>query len=385
MSRGSVFHSGSGWAIKYDLAPDPATGKRRQKLRRGFPTKKAAQNALNTALASVATGVYVEPSRATVAEFADQWLDTISATVKPTTLEQYRRYLRLHVVRRIGGIPVGRVVPQDLNTLYADLLRSGRADGTGGLSRRTVRLVHAVVHRMFRDAVRWELAARNPADAADPPRSTSGKARKLPTWTAAQLREFLAACRAADDPWLPLWTFLATTGARRAEALGLRWSDIDLDAGHCRIVQQVVLADGVLMIDTPKTAPSARPIALDATTVAVLREHRRRQAEVRLAIGAGWTDHDLVWCRVNGEPMRPKRVNELLTASQRGVDVPKLSPHGLRHTWATLALESGVHAKVVADRLGHTRIGTTLDIYTHSTPVMHRDAADTVASLIFGN
>lgn len=384
MSQGSVFRSGKGWAIKYDGPPDPATGDRRQKLRRGFPTKKAAQDALSTAVSAVAHGMYLEPSQDTVSVFAGQWLTTIAATVKPTTLEQYRRYLKLHVVPRIGGLPLGQVSPRDLNMLYASLREHGRADGKGGLSVRTVRLVHAVVHRMFRDAVRWEQIPRNPADSADPPRATGGKAHKLPVWTAHELRTFLDACRASDDPWLSLWTFLATTGARRAEGLGLRWADIDFDAGHCRIVQQVVLADGVLMVDTPKTTSSARPIALDATTVAVLREHRRRQSEVRLMMGPGWHDHGLVWCRPTGEPLRPKRVNELLKGSLRGVDVPPLSPHGLRHTWATLALESGVPAKVVADRLGHTRIGTTLDIYTHSTPVMHRDAADTVAALIFG-
>lgn len=385
MSRGSVLRSGTGWAIKYNIAPDPATGKRRQKFRRGFPTQKAAQAALNDALAQVARGDWIEPSRETVATFAGRWTATIAATVKPTTMEQYRRYLRLHVVPRIGGVPLSQVKPADLNGLYAELLENGRADGSGGLSPRTVRLVHAVLHRMFRDAVRWELIPRNPVDAADPPRQSGGKAHKLPVWTAEQLRTFLDAATAAEDPWVSLWTFLATTGARRAEALGLRWSDVDFDAGHCRIVQQVVLADGVLMIDTPKTTSSARPIALDTVTLSTLREHRRRQAEVRLAIGSGWHDLDLVWCRVNGEPLRPKRANELLKSSLRDVPVPPLSPHELRHTWATLALAAGIPAKVVADRLGHTRIGTTMDIYTHSTPAMHRDAAETVAAAIFGN
>lgn len=377
MSRGHVFKKGPTWKIKYDGPPDPATGARRQKWEGGFPTRKAAQAALNDALARISRGGYVEPSQQTVREFAADWHATIAPTVKATTLEQYGRYLRLHIVPNIGGVRLAQVTAADLNRMYAGLLASG-------LSARTVRLVHAVVHRMFRDAAKWDLIGRNPAEAADPPRQPGGKTHKLTTWTASQLRDFLADCDQAHDPWRSLWTFLATTGVRRAEAIGLRWADVDLDRAVCRVVQQVVLVGGEVILDTPKTQASARPVTLDGRTVAALRQHRKEQNEHRLLMGAGWRDHDLVWCRETGEPLRPKRVNELLNGSIRRAGAAHISPHGLRHTWATLALEQGVHPKVVQERLGHTRIGTTMDIYTHSTPVMHRQAADDVAAAIFG-
>jgi integrase len=177
---------------------------------------------------------------------------------------------------------------------------------------------------------------------------------------------------------------LATTGARRGEVLGLRWTDVDLDAARAAIWQTVIAVQHRVQFGEPKTAKGRRTIDLDAVTVAALREHRKRQAAERLLMGEGWTDHGLVFCRVDGGPLHPERFSRTFTTRVRQLGVPPIRLHDLRHGWATLALADGVHPKVVQERLGHANIGITLDIYSHVTEALHTDAAERVVAAIFG-
>lgn len=154
-----------------------------------------------------------------------------------------------------------------------------------GLDPRTVAYVHVILHRAFKDAVRWGRLTRNPADAADPPR-TASKAAEMTTWDVPPLRHFLARSAEEGDRLHGLWVLLATTGMRRGEAMGLRWSDLDLDAGRARVVQTEIQSGSEVLIGEPKTAQGRRPIALDPATVAELRAHRRRMLEERLLVGS---------------------------------------------------------------------------------------------------
>ena len=206
----------------------------------------------------------------------------------------------------------------------------------------------------------------------------------MTTWTPSELNDFLGRSAASDDRYYAVWVLLATTGMRRGEALGLRWSDIDVAAGRASIRQTVVAVNHGVSFGTPKTAQGTRTVDLDPTTVVALRDHRKRQLEERILIGSGWRDHGLAFTRVDGEPLHPERVSREF---QRRIERWKLTPltlHGLRHTWATLALQAGVHPKVVQERLGHATIGITLGTYSHVTAGMQRDAADQVANIIFG-
>jgi integrase len=166
--------------------------------------------------------------------------------------------------------------------------------------------------------------------------------------------------------------------------LGLRWADVDLDAARAAIRQTVIAVHHKVQLGEPKTAKGRRTIDLDAVTVAALREHRKRQAAERLLMGAGWTDHGLVFCRVDGGPLHPERFSRTFTTRVRQLGLPPIRLHDLRHGWATLALAGGVHPKVVQERLGHANIGITLDIDSHGTEGLHTDAAERVAAAIFG-
>lgn len=197
-----------------------------------------------------------------------------------------------------------------------------------------------------------------------------------------QLRDFLAVSAAAGDLLYPLWVLLATTGMRRGEALGLRWSDVDLDAGRLRVVQTLVQVRGKAMIGEPKTVRGRRPLALDRATVAVLRDHRRRMLEERLLVGAGFVDEGLVFHQPDGTCLKPDAVSAAFVRRVEGAGLPRLTLKGLRHTWATLALERGIHPRVVQERLGHSTIAITLGIYSHVAPTLHDEAAEIISDLI---
>ena len=241
--RGSVVKRGASYSVVVDLDRDPATGKRRQKWHSGFRTRREAERFLAETVDSLNRGAYVPKTKQKLGEFATEWLAAIEPTVRPATHYNYSRNVRLHVVPHIGTAVLTRVDPGSLNGLYARLLAQG-------LSARSVAHVHGIVHKMLKDAVRWGRLARNPADAGDPPRA-AGKHAAMVTWDATETAKFLAAMK--EDRLYAAWLTLATTGARRGEVLGLRWSDVDLEAGRAAIRQTVIKVNNEVQIGEPKT------------------------------------------------------------------------------------------------------------------------------------
>jgi integrase len=169
---------------------------------------------------------------------------------------------------------------------------------------------------------------------------------------------------------------------RRGELVGLRWTDVDLEAGRLTVRRAVVTVRYEMIESEPKTEKSRRPIALDPQTVKILREWRVRQLEERLLCGGGWIDTDDVFTRPDGSGLHPDRVSKLFDAAVNNAGVPRLRLHDVRHTWATMALRAGVHPKIVSERLGHSSIQITLDIYSHITEEQDREAAIRVADLM---
>jgi integrase len=288
----------------------------------------------------------------------------------------------LHVVPRVGAMRLTDLDALTIDGVYAELLADGHKNAPGGLSPKTVRYIHVILHRALGDAVRKDRLTVNPCDKTDPPKASASASPEMKTWDAGTLKEFLAHSRAYGDRYFAAWHTLAFTGLRRGELLGLRWSDIDFDTGTAAIVQTVIAVAHDVRFGTPKTAKGQRSVALDAGTIAVLREHRKTQLERRLQIGEGWRDHDLLFTTVDGSPVHPERFSREFDRRIERWLLPRIRLHDLRHTWATLALKAGVHPKVVSERLGHAGINITLDIYSHVTPNMQANAAETVAALL---
>ncbi len=380
--KDSIIKRGNKWAFVVELLRDPATGKRRQKWYSGYDTRKEAATARDTIRAELAAGTFVERSRQTVHAYLDDWLEAVEPTLSPSTFHSYERNMRLHVKPRIGAVRLPDLDPGVINQLYAQLLAEGHRDHPGGLKARTVRYIHTILHRAFKDAVRWGRLPRNPVAAADPPGTTAAASPEMVTWDAATLAQYLERARTTNDRYYAAWYLVATTGLRRGEALGLRWADLNLEAGRASIRQTLVCVNHEVQISSPKTTKSRRAIALDQGTIAVIREHRDAQAEQAAAIGDEWPDHDLILTLTDGRPIHPERFSREFDRRIQRWGLPRIRLHDLRHTWATLALQAGVHPKVVSERLGHANISITLDTYSHVTPAMQEDAAETVAEFI---
>jgi integrase len=331
---------------------------------------------------------YVEPSRVTFADFLrDDWLPSLGTRgLRAATLTSYQMTVEAHVIPRFGSVYLQQLSPTDLNRVYAQLLVCGRRDGSGGLSARSVRYVHMLVRKALADAARWGKVVHNVADLADPPRASAARAdaeRARRIWTAAELRRFLDHVR--EDRLYALYVLAGTTGMRRGELAGLRWQDIDFERARLSVSQTIVTVGRKTELSTPKTASGRRLIALDSQTVEALRLHRTQQAEERLALGLGHPGpHGLVFTQIDGSLLHPNAVTHAFAHRIKNAQVPKIRFHDLRHTHASLALAAGVHVKVVQERLGHSTSSITLDIYSHAIPAMQEDAAQRVASLIFG-
>jgi len=370
--RGTVIRRGSTYSVVLDLGRGP-DGKRIRKWHSGYRTKKDAEQAQGELLAALGRGAYVEPSKRTMGPFLrEDWLPGLRSQVRPSTWAEHRSKVEVHLAPAIGHLPLQRLAPGHLNTLYADLLERG-------LSARTVLHVHATIRRALADATRWGLVPRNVALLASPPRPAR---TELQVWTAADLRAFLAFVE--DDRLYGLWLLAASTGMRRGEVLGLQWPDVDFGRARVAVRRSLVTVGHQVVVSEPKTAKGRRSVALDPATVAGLKAWRKHQTAERLAWGPAWTDSGLVFTREDGRPLHPREVTRAFSRHVLAAGVPIIRLHDLRHTHATLALAAGVHPKVVQERLGHANIAITLDTYSHAVPALEEAAARTVAALVFG-
>ncbi len=377
--KGHVGKRGRTWSYTLDVGRDEK-GRRRQRTKGGFRTRKECEAGLTETLQRYATGNLVEPSRETLAMFLTRWLDQARASVRASTLEGYRLIVESYIKPRIGSTPLQKLTPGQLNSLYAELLESGRRQGKGGLSPRTVRYCHATLHRALGEALKWGDVTRNVAAAASPPKQQRN--HTLRTWNADQLGQFLRHIE-GDYYYQPLF-LLATTGMRRGEALGARWCDLDLKAGHLSVNQTLISVKGQILSSEPKTGRGNRKISLDTTTIAVLRAHRKRVLEDRMTLGLGAPDAEaLVFTAPDGGPVNPESFSGHFQLLVKSAGLPTIRLHDLRHGHASLALAAGVHPKVVSERLGHSSVAFTLDVYSAVIPGLQEDAAERVAALVF--
>ena len=373
------------WGFVVDLGPGyDAKGRwreRRQARRRGFSTRKDAQAALDRLRQEAREGTYVPRDDATLDLWLDHWLATTAARVKPSTHHFYETKLRQYVRPRIGTLRLQQVDTATLERLYADLGRTGRSDGTG-LSVSTVRHVATIMRMALDAAVRARKIQFNPATSAEPPRHVAGTKREMTTWTAKELATFLHQER--DTRYANAWTFLALTGCRRGEAIGLTWADVDLESETVTLRRTVTAVNHELVVSNSTKTGKPRTIRLQPELVAALKAQRAAQARERLLLGAGYVDQGLVFAKVDGGTLHPDHFSREFDRRVKRSGLPRIRLHDLRHTYATLALQADVPAKVVAERLGHSSVTITLDIYSHVLPAVEGDHADAVARLISG-
>jgi integrase len=388
------------WRIRWDLPPDPETGERRRGHRRGFATRKEAETALAEVVGTVSGGTFVVRTDQRLAEYLRRWLAGLS--VKSTTRDNYRVCAEVHAIPRIGGLRLADLTPEALDQLYRELERHGKAaDGCRtagitcqangcaaekheGLAPRSVRHVHVMLRKALEEAFQRGHIGRNVADLANPPRQKdvrSKMARDMVRST-KQLRLFLAST--TGDRFSPIWHVTATTGLRRAEICGLRWSDIDFARERLRVVRTVTEVRGQIIDQHDgKTAAAERSISIDPTTIQVLKRWKAEQSRERMAASVAWNETGHVFTKADGAAIKPQNISNAFTSRVDDLGMARIGFHGLRHTYATAALRAGVSPEIISKRLGHSSVVITLSIYAHVFEQDDREAARAVADAIF--
>lgn len=241
-----------------------------------------------------------------------------------------------------------------------------------GASTETRRLARVVLRRGLKQALKWGLIVRNVCDAVDAPKMVKSEIMPL---TQDQVAKLLAA---AKDDWLEaLYVTAVGTGLRLGELFGLQWRDVDLNAGTLSVRHTLTEVGGKLTLTEPKTAKSRRLVTLPRRVVDALADHRKRM------VAAGFASVPFVFCNSAGGPLRRSHFHEReFKPLLERAELPAIRFHDLRHTSATLLLKQGVHPKVVQERLGHSQISITLDIYRHVMPSMQADAASRLDSML---
>jgi integrase len=359
------------WAIILDVS-DPAGGKRRQRWHSFRGTKREAQRECARLISEVDKGTHVEPSRMTVAAFLERWIEHMQGQVSPRSHERYAEIARKNLVPLLGGLALTKLRPEYISQAYAQALASGRRDGTGGLSARTVTHMHRVLREALQQALRWQLLARNPADAVKPPRVERQQMNVLDTDAAVELIE-------AARPYRIFVPILlgALCGLRRGEIAALRWRSVNLEAGELTVCASIEQTRAGCREKETKSG-RARTVALPATLVEELRRHRARQAEELLELGVALSNDYHVAMQVDGTALQPHSLTQAFTRFVADRGLKRIRFHDLRHSHATHMLAAGVHPKIASERLGHSKVGITLDLYSHVLPGMQAEAAAAV-------
>ena len=362
------------WRLRVFVGSDASTGNPRQLSRTFKGTKKQADTALAGFLSEVLNGTAPMAGSATLDEYLHQWLDHITPTRSPTTVRGYRFKVK-RISAKLGRVRLDKLTAQQLDRTYREWLDEG-------LDPSSVHHLHRVLSAALRQAVKWGLLASAPTVRASPPqRLLQPKAIPSPT----VIQDLIAAAADRDQPVLAAAIALAaTTGLRRGELAGLRWTDIDLVAGRLQ-VRRVIKndLDGDWVAGPPKSH-QARRVALDAFTVAVLHEQRLRA--VQAAEEAGVTldpeGYVLTLDPTGSAPIRPDTLTQSFSRLCRAIGVTDVTMHTLRHFSASMLIASGRDVRTIAGRLGHSDASTTLRVYAHMVEGRDQDAADFLGGLL---
>jgi integrase len=305
-------------------------------------------------------GLYVADDKLRLGEFLDDFMENVAKhSLRPRSYQRSRELVDYHIKPALGNVKLSSLDPRRVQAFYSSKLDKG-------LSKRTVQYIHSVLHRSLEQALRWGLVNRNVTDLVDKPKPDK---KPVKTWSADEVNRFLRAVE--DHRWYPIYILAVYTGMRQGELLGLHKSDVDLDKGVIHVKHQLSEIRGVgLVITEPKTERSRRPITLPATALQVLKNHL--------------TDFEgsLLFTTSTGNPIRASNIVQHLKKVTEEEGLPKIRFHDLRHTHATLLLMAGTHPRVVQERLGHSSISMTLDVYSHVIPSMQDEAAEQFEAIL---
>jgi len=324
-----------------------------------------AAEILNQMLYEYRRGTLVTEKDQTVKQHFEHWLEVHKSKVRLSTYLQYCRHVKKHILPMLGHLSLQRLAARDIDTLYARKLEEG-------LSPSSIGDIHMIIHMALKQAVRWQLVARNVSDDVTPPRETRPNRRQA--LTPQQAQQLLEAAR--GHRLEAMITLALATGMRRGELLALRWQDIDFQQKCLYVRRSVSRLPGEYRETDPKTASGKRRITLPQFVIEALQRHGIRQVEAKLKAGPAWEEHDLVFCNISGRFLNTQSLFVLFSSLLQKAGLPHMRFHDLRHSAATILLSMGVPAKVVQELLGHSHISMTLNVYGHVLPSMQQEAMD---------
>ncbi len=296
----------------------------------------------------------------TFGEYLKYWLEECcKPNQTPNTYESYERNVLKHIIPYLGNIKLENLKPLQLQQFYSKCLKEGRLNGKGGLSNKTVLYLHRIIHSALEQAVKWQMINKNVSYFVDPPKPKKHKVETLDIEQVLQLLE------AAKESQIYIPVLLAvSTGMRRGEVLGLMWKDIDLEDESVKVRSLVPTKEGLQFV-LPKSETSCRTISLPPSVITALKTNKKKQSKMQLRLGEGYQDNDLVCCNPDGKPFNPGTFSHQFKNLLEENNLPLIRFHDLRHSHASLLVKQGVQPKIISERLGHSTIGITMDIYSH--------------------
>jgi len=362
------------WYVRIFLERDSG-GKRKYFNKTIHGTKKDAQKFLTAKLREKDLGIFIEPSRQTLNEHFDNFLEIIKSRVAEQTFNSYEQMLRVHVRPRIGELKLSDIKILTVQKVYSEMQ-------TSGLSSRTVRYAHSVFSMAMKKAVELGYIVNNPCNYVELPRQNK---KETKAFSPEQALNFLEAAK--DDRHGLIFEVALSSGMRPEEYLSLQWKDIDFDKGSVTIQRALIWRKGGgFKFAEPKTAKSRRTVPLPKSILPKLKEHKRRQLEQRLKLGAAYEKYDLVFASEIGKPIQYRNLTQRhfqKILEQAGMEDAGFVLYSLRHSCATLLLSAGENPKIVAERLGHTSVKMTLDTYSHVLPDMQQGATNKLEMMLY--
>ena len=366
---------------KYRVYWDVGTPDNRKRRVESFDTSKEAEQFKKKIEYEASIGLCIDISRMTVAEYLDYWLKFHKKNLEPKTLASYNCEIKNHIKPHLGNLKLIKLAPLHLENYYYFLLEEGkvnlierqdstgrmkdriekmRKEGKAGLSVTTVRYHHRIIHKALNQALKWQMVPRNAADAVEPPKIVK---KEIEHMKKDQVNKFIECIKGSPD--YPVIAAAIFTGMRQGELLGLKWENVDFDAGIIHVKEQLqYLPDRGYFFKPPKQH-SVRDIPMPLPLGYILRQVKKEQERLKEIYKTDYQNKDLVFCNLDGQPMDgtglTKRFQKLLKEN----GFPKIRFHALRHTFATMCRAAGMEIADIQDLLGHADISTTKNMYTH--------------------
>lgn len=371
--RGHIRKRGSGYQIIVDMGRDPVTNKRKQKSVGGFKKKIDAEKALAQLITKIERGEHFETQNMELSQYLQHWLITYAkVNVAPSTYIRYTQFVTI-ITDKIGTIELSKLKPLHIQNFYNNLISENR------LSNSTILKVHRLLHLAFKHAIGWQTMLINPCQSVQPPRAEK---IEMTVWDIDSVNYFLDSIK--ESTIFIAVVIALQTGMREGEISALKWENIDFDHKMIYVTHSLQRIEGQLVRKVPKTKKSIRPIAMIQNTINILQEHADEQEKIK-SESDGYCDSGFVIAWPDGRPYDPhyiskkfaqiiKSINKELKNNNKK-ELPVIRFHDLRHTHATLLLKQGVNPKIVSERLGHSTVSITLDLYSHVLPNMQKEAA----------